>query len=253
MEKINLEEWKEKLFESLEKIEEISILVNKAMTEFMQSDALKRLDDLICNLPNDVQKTQLVCYVKNLYKKEISYEDVKFIQSMLGDKSFDESVNELREKSEKSKLDEYILFIIDSESILEREKIIVLLAHVEALVYQVMDRERKSWEKLKKIVLENVNNLHEMKIKNYAMILLAGIVYIIFSNTDNYKKEIDKRIPFRNFILHRGMLSYSDEEINSVYNLLVYFIAEISVLEKSCSESYTYPLEVEFDPLGNIE
>ena len=71
-----------------------------------------------------------------------------------------------------------------------------------------------------------------MDMDSYKKVLIAGIVFTVFSNTDSYANPIDKRIPFRNNILHRGMMDYSDEEAKSVYELLVYFIAELAIMEK---------------------
>mgnify|MGYP007024197191 FL=1 len=71
-----------------------------------------------------------------------------------------------------------------------------------------------------------------MELGNYRKILLAGIVFIVFSNTDNYKNQIDKRIPFRNNILHRGTMAYSDDDINEAYEILVYFIAALTLMEE---------------------
>lgn len=85
--------------------------------------------------------------------------------------------------------------------------------------------------KVKKIISKNVYDIHEMEMKNYRKILLAAIVFIVFSNTDNYKNEIDMRIPFRNNILHRGTLAYSDNDIKEAYEILVYFIAELTMME----------------------
>lgn len=55
---------------------------------------------------------------------------------------------------------------------------------------------------MKNINSINAKDSHEMEWESYVKILLAGIVYIVFSNADNYQDEIDRRIPFRNNILH---------------------------------------------------
>lgn len=46
-------------------------------------------------------------------------------------------------------------------------------------------------------------------------------MYIVFANTDSYTEEIDKRILFRNNILHNGIITYADEDIDVAYELLV--------------------------------
>ena len=70
-----------------------------------------------------------------------------------------------------------------------------------------------------------------MDIDSYKKVLIAGIVFTVFSNTDSYTSPIDMRIPFRNNILHRGMMDYSDADAKNVYELLVYFIAELAIME----------------------
>lgn len=229
---MTLEDWKNRLSELCETIGKIVLSANKAMTEFLQSDVFKQLVDFFSNIPDDIQETELFQHIISLEKAEITYNEIEWLQEMLGYQSYDASVNDLRSKEEKSELDKYVLSIIESELISPREKIIVLLAHFESLVYQVMTYERKSWDKVKRIVSQNANDSHEMEMESYTKILLAGIVFVVFSDTDNYKNEIDKRIPFRNNILHRGVMIYSDEEIKEAYELLVYFIAELSLIEK---------------------
>lgn len=227
-----MEEWKNRLSEVCETVGKIVLLVNKAMTEFVQSDTFKQLVEFFSNLPDDIQETELFRYIITLEKSEITYNEINWLQETLGYQSFDASVNELRSKKEQSELDKYVLSVIESQVISPREKIIVLLAHFEALVYQVITYERKSWDKVKRIVSQSAKESHEMEMESYTKILLAGIVFVVFSDTDNYKNEIDKRIPFRNNILHRGVMIYSDEEIEQAYELLVYFIAELSLMEK---------------------
>lgn len=227
-----MEEWKNRLSEVCETIGKIVISVNKAMTEFVQSDTFKQLVEFFSNIPDDIQETELYQYIITLEKAEITYNEINWLQETLGYQSFDASVNELRSKKEQSELDKYVLSVIESQVISPREKIIVLLAHFEALVYQVITYERKSWDKVKRIVSQSAKESHEMEMESYTKILLAGIVFVVFSDTDNYKNGIDKRIPFRNNILHRGVMIYSDEEIKQAYELLVYFIAELSLMEK---------------------
>ena len=100
----------------------------------------------------------------------------------------------------------YVLSVIESSQLSHREKTIVLLAHFEELVYQTMSRERKAKDKIKFVALQSVQDTHDMDMDSYQKVLIAGIVFTVFSNTDSYSNPIDKRIPFRNNILHRGMM-----------------------------------------------
>lgn len=153
------------------------------------------------------------------------------MQELFGYKSYDMNIQTLHNKENKSKVDQYVLAIIESKAMLPREKIVVLLAHFEDLVFQTLSYERKAKDKVKIIISKNAYGAHEMEMENYRKILLAGIVFIVFSNTDNYKSELDMRIPFRNNILHRGTMSYSDNDIKEAYETLVYFIAELTLME----------------------
>lgn len=51
-------------------------------------------------------------------------------------------------------------------------------------------------------------------------IYVLAVMYIVFANTDSYTEELDKRIPFRNNILHNGIVMYSDEDVDIAYELL---------------------------------
>ena len=207
------------------------ISVNKALTEFMRTDTFKNLVDFFSNLPDDIQDTELFHHITQLEKSEITYAEIEWIQELFGYPSFDVDVQTLHNKGNKSELDQYVLSIIESNTMLPREKIVVLLAHFEALVFQTANYERKAKDKVKKIISDNAYGVHEMELENYRKILLAGIVFIVFSNTDNYKNEIIMRIPFRNNILHRGTMAYSDDDIKEAYEILVYFIAELTMME----------------------
>lgn len=61
---------------------------------------------------------------------------------------------------------------------------------------------------------------------------VMGITYVVFANTDAYTKEIDKRIPFRNNILHNGIVEYGTDDIHSAYELLVEFISMLVFIKK---------------------
>lgn len=55
---------------------------------------------------------------------------------------------------------------------------------------------------------------------------------MVFANTDEFTK-IDKRLPFRNNILHRGIIDYSDEDVNIAYETLLIFIAHVIDMNES--------------------
>lgn len=232
-----LENMEMALREFAEKIEEITAPINECIEENLSSGGYDALLDLINSLPDDIQKTEVFSHIENLKKAEISYDEIEWIQNIIGYMTYDESVQVLHDKKKKSQLDQYVLSIIESKTVSRREKIIVLLAHFEMLVYQTKPYERKAWDSLKNKVTDEVKIAHDMILDNYSKLLVAGIVFIVYSNTDNYKNDIDKRIPFRNNILHRGVIDYSDEEISEAYEILVYFISELTLMEKRTAKS----------------
>lgn len=227
-----MKEWQKQLMDISERIGLMMKSVNKSMSAFSQSEEYRRLADFFKNIPEDIQKTELFQHIQGFEKAEITFDDVLWMQDILGYETYEMSVNSLYKKTNKSKLDEYIISVVNNEGMSPREKIVVLLAHFENLIYQTITYERQSRDRVKKIVTDNSKDSHKMEMENYKKILLAGIVYIIFSNTDNYKGVIEKRIPFRNNILHRGTISYSKEEINKAYEILVYFISELDKMNR---------------------
>ncbi len=226
-----MDEWKKQLLKLSEMIGRTMMTIDKAMTEFMKTDTFKNIVDFLSNIPDDIQDTELFHNIMQFKKSEITYAEIEWIQELFGYKSYDMNIQILHNKGNKSKVDQYILSIIESNTMLPREKIVVLLAHFEELIFQTATYERKTKDKVKKIISKNAYGVHEMEMENYRKILLAGIVFIVFSNTDNYKSEIDMRIPFRNNILHRGTMSYSDDDIKEAYEILVYFIAELTMMK----------------------
>lgn len=212
-------------------LNDLSQLINKMMEELNVSATYNKLVEFLKNLPDDIQETVLFQRIIKFEKSEITYEDVQWILDIFGYENNDTTIQILRNRNNMSDLDKYILFIIESEKIAYREKLIVLLAHMEPLVYQTISYERKSWDRVKHIVSQNVKQTHEMEMESYAKVLLAGIVFIVFSNVDSYENDVDRRIPFRNYILHRGAMSYSEEEIKKAYETLVFFISQMVLLE----------------------
>ncbi len=219
------------LLELSEVAEELTQSINKAMAKFVKPNGLRSFLDFLSSLPDDIKDTETYQHIISFKSKEIIYDDILWMKRVLGYKSYEGCIRQLQEKKRRSELDDYILSIIESADISPREKLIVLLVHFEDLVYQAMTYERQSWDRVKRIMSEKTEALDDMKLKSYSTLMLAGIVFIVFSNTDDYKKEFDKRIPFRNHILHRGVMCYSDGDIKEAYDLLVYFISEIAVIE----------------------
>ena len=212
-----------------ENIGKMVMAVNEAIERFVTSDTFVDLVHFFQSIPTDIQETELFQRISSFEKTEITYADIEWLQESFGYMTYDMTVTAIKEKTNPTSLDTYIFTIIDSVHMNYREKVIVLLAHFEALVYQTMAYDRKASDKIKSVTSQTAHDTHEMDSDSYKKVLIAGIVFVVFSNTDKYSNPIDKRIPFRNNILHRGMIDYSDEEAKNVYELLVYFIAELAL------------------------
>ena len=220
-----------KKFMSLsEKIGKMMLSVNEAMTRFAASDAFAKIVNFFQSLPNDIQETELFQHISSFMCKEISYDDIEWLQERFGYMTYEKAVDIIKKNPKPTPLDVYIFSVIDSANMGSREKIIVLLAHFEELIYQTMSYERKTKDRIKPVASQSAKNTHEMDVDSYKKILTAGIVFVIFSDTDKYTNAIDKRIPFRNNILHRGMLNYPDEEAKHAYELLICFIAQLVIM-----------------------
>lgn len=230
-----MENWKEKLLSTGESIGRFTASVYDGLKRFVASETFEKLVEFLGNIPNDIQETEFSKSISNLKDSEITYETIEWFQDEFGYMTYDLSVNTIRSIKEKTDLDDYIISIIDSTSLHYKEKLVVLLAHLEAIVYQIMTRERIAKKTLKSVVWEYSKELHKMDMESYKTLLIAGIVFIVFSDTDRadiYKNGIDKRIPFRNNILHRGIINYTYDESKTAYETLVYFVAELFIISE---------------------
>ena len=70
--------------------------------------------------------------------------------------------------------------------------------------------------------------------KNLYKTVLLAITNVVFANTDSFT-SVDKRLPFRNNILHRGIVDYSDKEVDIAYKTLLIFVAHIIQMNESLS------------------
>lgn len=131
------------------------------------------------------------------------------------------------------KLHCYIKSIISNPSISEREKLVILLSHIEPLIYNTLNYTKQPYSKVKQIVKRmSIDENEGMSSESVGKLYVMGITYVVFANTDAYTKEIDKRIPFRNNILHNGIVEYGTDDIHSAYELLVEFISMLVFIKK---------------------
>lgn len=128
-----------------------------------------------------------------------------------------------------SELANYLKKIIYSRNIAKREKIVILISHIEKLIEECLD-ESFGNSGIKQEVKNAINSkLDKVTGANIGRCYILAITNIVFARTDAFNDEIDKRIPFRNHILHNGIYQYSDSEISQMYFVLLSFIKNILI------------------------
>ena len=216
------EEVKEQLLEVSKAIGEMTEKATHSLNRFIESEEFKSLIDALSNLPKDVQETDLFKRTVSLHDKEISYVDACWLRDVIVDNEY--YTRKPKETEARTLLDDYIIGIINSENMGKREKIVILLSHFESLVYQKINHTRSTGDKLRKVVDKRMKETHELSAKGIETIVIVAICFVVFSGTDYYQSAIDRRIPFRNEIIHNGTLAYNDKEIEEAYDILVDYI-----------------------------
>lgn len=99
---------------------------------------------------------------------------------------------------------------------------------LESLIYDSLNISKLENSTLKQDVRKvTIKENKGMSAEGLGKIYVLAVMYVVFANTDSFTEEIDRRIPFRNHILHNGIIMYSDEEIETVYELLLELILQI--------------------------
>lgn len=186
---------------------------------------------------SNIKEKELYGMVKSINsKKDIFLEDIQWIyrdydnlEDVMDGLEFDFSFL-------KTRLSNYVKQIIYSDNIEKREKVVILLAHMEKMIEECLGESLGNngiKTKIKNAIDPVLDIVSE---KNIARCYIWAITNIIFARTDDFKHEIDKRIPFRNYILHNGIYRYKDNEIVTMYFVLVAFIRVLlisgSVIQK---------------------
>ena len=203
-------------------------------------ETLKAFAKFLQNIPDDIKDTILFGKVQDLKNINLRYEDVIWIVEDFGLIYTEENwQGMLKSEQNKSDLHQYIARTILSTSMGKREKLIILLAHIEPLIYKTLEISKTKNMKVKTAVNKvSVDDNGGMSAESLGKIYVLAVTYIIFANTDSYTNEIDKRIPFRNNILHNGIVMYSDEDIDVAYELLLGFIEILITVEEQLQEQY---------------
>lgn len=222
-------------------LDDLSKICAKVVEKFnvmASSEILQTLDDFIQNIPKDIKETKFFQKVQELSKKNLQYEDVVWLIEDFGLDYTKKFWHDLAgNQKNRTDLQIYIAKIILSDSIKKREKLIVLLAHMEVMIFETLKIEKNPNVKLKPTVTKiTIKENDGMSVESLGKIYVLAVTYIVFANTDSYKEEIDRRMPFRNNILHNGILAYSDENINVAYELLIDLIGILIYLKEQIYE-----------------
>ena len=229
---------KEDHFIDTDKLGDVLLEFSKKISRFSQNipDTLfGSLTEFLKNIPDDVKNTQLFANVQKLSNYDLNYEDVWWLVDSYGLIDKEDAEEELMEYYEQeNKLHCYIKSIISNPSISEREKLVILLSHIEPLIYNTLNYTKQPYSKVKQIVKRmSIDENEGMSSESVGKLYVMGITYVVFANTDAYTKEIDKSIPFRNNILHNGIVEYGTDDIHSAYELLVEFISMLVFIKNS--------------------
>lgn len=207
---------------------EIGSEITNMMNNFVKSEEFRKFEEIISNIPDDVQKTNFFQECQKMGKVDLTYEEVKLL--------FDEfeicNMEEAKEVIYKyidgnNVIHNYIKSIVENNCLENREKLVIILCHFERLLYSTLRREKRRRETAGAMLKsELITSNHGMESENIYKTVLLAIRNVVFANTDEFTR-IDKRLPFRNNILHRGIIDYSDEEVNIAYETLLIFVAHV--------------------------
>lgn len=216
--------------------EEFRSKVNNAFSSFAKSEEFQRLVELIKNIPDDVQKTVFFQKCQSLQKNNLTYEEIEWIFDELEISTMEEAKSDILKYIDSGNvLHNYIKNVMENSCYGNREKLIIILTHFERLTYSTLRREKKQNEGAKAMLKsELIKNNHGMDNVNLYKTVLLAITNVVFANTDNFT-SVDKRLPFRNNILHRGTIDYSDEEIDIAYKTLLIFVSHLIRMNESLS------------------
>lgn len=211
-------------------------LINKLkrISEKMSLSFLKGFNDFYESLPDEVVDTVFYKKICELNKNDLRYEDIQWLFEDYGVIDNNDFLELFLENLDNDiELHQYLKAVVLNNNINKRDKVVLLLSHMEPLIYDVNNSIREPWGSIKKDVSSHIeSNKYGLSVEGFSKLFVLGITYIVFANTDNYKESIDKRMPFRNYILHNGIVSYTDEEIEKVYALSINFLSMLVDFKK---------------------
>ena len=122
--------------------------------------------------------------------------------------------------------------IVKEPKFTEREKLLLVLSVIEPYIRSEILRlpiENQALKtsypsiSFKTDATRLLNRDHQLD-DQYYLFDFAWIVCIIFRSTYGKTELLDRRLPYRNFIFHTGILDYSEEEIHYCYTLLMTYV-----------------------------
>lgn len=205
------------------KVGEGGAKVVEGINNIVSSETFREFVEVLLNIPDDIRETQFFGKVQQLKEINLRHEDVVWLIDDFGFEYTEELWKKYLECNDvKSELCRYVAKIVVSKEIEKREKTVILLAHMEPLIYETLNIPKVTKGKLKDAVKKvSIKENKELSAEGLGKLYVQAVTYIVFATTDSYTEEIDKRMPFRNHILHNGIVMYSDDEIDTLCELLI--------------------------------
>lgn len=188
---------------------------------------------ILKRLPKSIKETDLYKNTEKLLKpKDIRLENLTWLErECWKDKTIIELQNQILIEKGKNeyKLFNYINYVVNDMEIPIREKTIVLLSHFEALLYLTFDEKKVREINIRHVANNKIKKINELSSNDLGLLLAIAITEIVFARTDYFDnpENIDQRLPFRNNILHNGILGYSEDNIDLLYKILLSFLLKI--------------------------
>lgn len=219
---------------ALEVLENLKKQVTAGLSRIVESSGFKEFLSYLDSLPKDIKESWVYQETASLEKrKDLQLEDVLWIPQRFDLNSLHVAVENINNLAEENKIntdgresvESYVISIINSKRINKKEKLVLLLSHMEPLIYDAMGMVRKKRESVKRKARNYTDSKNKVNMDAIEAVYVLAITYVVFSDTDEYTRPVDHRLPFRNNILHRGIVGYTEQEIKTAYEYLVECIA----------------------------
>lgn len=224
------------LVQFAENIQKVTVGLSESLQRLANSSEFRQFITYLDNLPKDTKESQLYVRVQELANPDLKYEDVEWLPESFGIYDVGEVKQHLEDSTYgKGTVESYIKSVILSHNMNRRNKLVLLLAHIELLFYKTLGLEKKVDSHLRneaEIALKNHSDIKSEGIQAYTYVYMLGLVLVIFARTDKFAQLIDHRIPFRNNILHNGIVDYSDKDVAIAYEFLLKCIGMMLAIEE---------------------